>query len=304
MQALYAFFQADNHDIAKGERELFRDVDKIYDLYIYQLALLIELRHIAEVLTEDGKNKRLPTKDDLSPNLKFIENKFITQLAENIELKREMNNRRINWNNEFELVKKIYNNIKASSEYENYMNVADDSYVADKDFIIEIFKEHIADFELINHLYEEKNLHWGDDTYLVNPMVVKTIESFDETSTPEHALIPLYKDREDDEQFARELYRQTIIHESETKKLIAEKTKNWEVERIALMDVLLMKMAITELTYFNNIPVKVTLNEFIEISKMYSTPKSKLFINGILDKLIVDLKEQGKIQKVGRGLME
>jgi transcription antitermination protein NusB len=304
MQALYAFFQADNKDITKGEKELFKDVDKIYDLYVYQLALLLELRHVAEVLTEDGKNKRLPTKDDLNPSLKFIENKFISRLAENIALKREMNNRRINWNNEFELVKKIYNNIKASSEYENYMNAADDSYTADRDFIIEIFKEHIADYELINHFYEEKNLHWGDDTYLVNPMIIKTIESFDEDATPEHELIPLYKDREDDEQFARDLYRQTIIHENENKKLIADKTKNWEVERIALMDVLLMKMALTELTYFSNIPVKVTLNEFIEISKAYSTPKSKVFINGILDKLIADLKDQGKIAKTGRGLME
>ena len=304
MQALYAFFQADNKDITKGEKELFRDVDKIYDLYIYQLALLIELRHVAEVLMEDAKNKRLPTKNDLNPSLKFIQNKFITQLAENIAVKREMNNRRINWNNEFELVKKIYNNIKASSEYENYMNAADDSYAADRDFIIEIFKEHIADYELVNHLYEEKNLHWGDDTYLVNPMIIKTIESFDENTTPEHELIPLYKDREDDEQFARDLYRQTIIHENENKKLIADKTKNWEVERIALMDVLLMKMALTELTYFTNIPVKVTLNEFIEISKTYSTPKSKIFINGILDKLIADLKDQGKIAKTGRGLME
>jgi len=304
MQALYAFFQADNKDITKGEKELFRDVDKIYDLYIYQLALLLELKHVAEVLTEDGKNKRLPTKNDLNPSLKFIQNKFINRLSENIAVKREMNNRRINWNNEFELVKKIYNNIKASSEYENYMNAADDSYTADRDFIIEIFKEHIADYELINHFYEEKNLHWGDDTYLVNPMIIKTIESFDEDATPEHELIPLYKDREDDEQFARDLYRQTIIHENENKKLIADKTKNWEVERIALMDVLLMKMALTELTYFSNIPVKVTLNEFIEISKAYSTPKSKLFINGILDKLIADLKDQGKIAKTGRGLME
>jgi len=304
MQALYAFFQADNKDITKGEKELFKDVDKIYDLYIYQLALLLELKHVAEVLTEDGKNKRLPTKNDLNPSLKFIENKFINKLAENIAVKREMNNRRINWNNEFELVKKIYNNIKASSEYENYMNAEDDSYTADRDFIIEIFKEHIADYELINHFYEEKNLHWGDDTYLVNPMIIKTIESFDEDATPEHELIPLYKDREDDEQFARDLYRQTIIHENENKKLIADKTKNWEVERIALMDVLLMKMALTELTYFSNIPVKVTLNEFIEISKAYSTPKSKLFINGILDKLIADLKDQGKIAKTGRGLME
>ncbi len=304
MQALYAFFQADNSDITKGEKELFRDIDKIYDLYIYQLALLLELKHVAEVLTEDGKNKKLPTKQDLNPSLKFIQNKFIQQLSENIALKREMNNRRINWNNEFELVKKIYNNIKVSHEYENYMNVSDDSYSNDRNFIIEIFREHVADYELVNHLYEEKNLHWGDDTYLVNPMIIKTIELYEEHTSPEQELIPLYKDREEDEQFAKDLYRQTILHESETKKLIADKTKNWEVERIAMMDVLLMKMAITELTYFNNIPVKVTLNEFIEISKTYSTPKSKLFINGILDKLIADLKEQGKIMKSGRGLME
>jgi len=304
MQALYAFFQSDNKDIAKGEKELFRDINKIYDLYIYQLAFLLELKHVALINMEDAKNKKLPTHNDLQPNLKFIENKFINQLSENIHLKREINNRKISWNNEFELVRKIFNNIKAGPEYDMYMNQSDDSYNAHRDFIIEIFKEHIADFELLNHFYEEKNLHWGDDVYLVNPMVVKTIELFNENSSGEQTLLPLYKDKEDDEQFAKDLYCQTILHETETKKLIADKTKNWEVERIAMMDVLLMKMAITELTYFTSIPVKVTLNEFIEISKIYSTPKSKLFINGILDKLVPDLKSEGKINKTGRGLME
>ncbi len=304
MQALYAFFQSENKDLAKGERDLFNGIDKIYDLYIYQFEFLVELRHVASILSEDAKNKRLPTSNDLNPNLKFIENKFIAQLSENIHLKREINNRKISWNNEFELVKKIFNNIKAGEEYNKYMNASDDSYQTHLNFAVEVFKEYMADFELLNHFYEEKNLHWGDDIYLVNPMIVKTIESFNENSNPDAVLLPLYKDREDDEQFVKDLFRQTVIHEEETKKLIADKTKNWEVERIALMDVLLMKMAITEILSLPSIPVKVTLNEYIEISKIYSTPKSKLFINGILDKLLVDFKAEKKLNKTGRGLME
>lgn len=304
MQALYAFFQSDNKDLPKAERELFNGIDKIYDLYIYQLAFLVELKHVATSLMEDGKNKRLPTKEDLDPNLKFLENKFINQLSENIHLKREMNNRKISWNNEYELVKKVYNNIKASEEYGKYMNVSDNSYKTDRKFIGEIFKEYIADYELLNHVYEERNLHWGDDIYIVNPMIVKTIEGFKEDSNPDFPLLPLYKDREEDEQFMKELFRETAISDDETKKLIGEKTKNWEVERIAMMDVLLMQMAITEVLHFSSIPVKVTLNEFIEISKMYSTPKSKVFINGILDKLVSDFKATNKLTKTGRGLME
>ena len=304
MQALYGFFQSDSQDLGKAERELFKGIDKIYDLYIYQLAFLLELRHVATVLMEDAKNKRLPTKEDLDPNLKFLQNKFIARLDENIHLKREMNNRKISWNNEFEFVKKVFNNIKASEEFGKYMNVSDDSYKTDRDFISEIFKEYIADYELINHIYEEKNLHWGDDIYIVNPMIVKTIESFKENSNPDFHLLPLYKDEKEDEEFVKDLFRQTILTTAETEKLIGDKTQNWEVERIAMMDVLLMKMAITEILHFSSIPVKVTLNEFIEISKMYSTPKSKIFINGILDKLVIDFKAGGKLNKMGRGLME
>ncbi len=304
MQALYGFFQSENKDLAKTEREMFTGIDKIYDLYIYQLAFLLELKHVAGVIIEEAKTKHLPSKEDLDPNLKFIENKFLVQLEENIHLKREMNNRKISWNNEFELVKKVLNTIKASDMYGKYMNVADDSYKTDRNFIIEIFKEFIADYEVLNHLYEEKNLHWGDDIYVVNPTVVKTIESFKEDSTPDLHLSVLYKDREEDMDFVKDLLRQTAIRNDETEKLIGDKTKNWEVERIAMMDVLLMKMAITEMLHFSSIPVKVTLNEYIEISKMYSTPKSKIFINGILDKLVADFKSGNMLNKMGRGLME
>lgn len=304
MQALYGFFQSDTKDLARSERELFAGIDKVYDLYIYQLALLVELQHVASVIMEEAKEKHLPTAEERNPNLKFLENKFIRQLSENIHLKREMNNRKISWNNEFEMVKRIYNTIKASDIYTQYMNSATNDYKTDRDFITTIFKEFIADFELVNHLYEEKSLHWGDDIYLVNPMVVKTIESFNESSTPDFELMPLYKDREEDMEFVKDLFRQTAIRNEENEKLIGDKTKNWEVERIALMDVLLMKMAITEVLHFSNIPLKVTLNEFIEISKMYSTPKSKIFINGILDKLIADFKRDNMLNKMGRGLME
>lgn len=304
MQALYAFFQSDNQDLPKAERELFSGIDKMYDLYIYQLAFILELKHVAQTLIEDAKNKRLPSEEDLNPNLKFVENKLIARLEENIHLKREMNNRKISWNNEFELVKKVFNLIKASDQFAKYMNVSDDSYKTDRMFIVEVFTEFMADHELLNHFYEEKNLHWGDDIYVVNPAIVKFLESYKQDAAPDYALLPLYKDREEDMQFVKELFRETILKDEETKKLIAEKTKNWEVERIAMMDVLLMQMAMTEVLCFSSIPVKVTLNEFIEISKTYSTPKSKVFINGILDKLIVDFKAENKIVKTGRGLME
>jgi len=304
MQALYGFFQSDTKDLAKAERDLFNGIDKIYDLYIYQLALLVELRHVAARLIEEAKSKHRPTEQELNPNLKFIENKFLIQLTENSHLKREMNNRKISWNNEFELTKKIVNNIKVSAEFIKYMSGNDNSYEADRDFIVEIFKEYIADFELLNHVYEEKNLHWGDDIYLVNPMIVKTVESFNDDTIAGFSLIPLYKDTEEDSEFAKDLFRQTALRNEEVEKLIGDKTKNWEIERIAMMDVLLMKMAITEVLHFSNIPVKVSLNEYIEISKIYSTPKSKIFINGILDKIVADFKTENRLNKMGRGLME
>lgn len=304
MQSLYGFFQSENKDLLRTEKELLSGIDKMYDLYIYQLAFLLELKHVANTIIEEAKNKKLPTQEDLNPNMKFVNNLFLQKIETNIHLKREMTNRKISWNNEFELVKKVFNNIKSSEIYGKYMNVSDDSYKTHKKFIAEVFKEFVADFELLNHLYEEKNLHWGDDIYIVNPTVVKTIEGYPEDADDAFPLSQLYKDKEEDMQFVRELLHQTAMRNEETEKLISEKTKNWEVERIAMMDVLLMKMALTEMMHFSSIPVKVTLNEYIEISKMYSTPKSKVFINGILDKLVADLKTANKLQKSGRGLME
>lgn len=303
MQALYAFFQSDKQDINKGEREMLNSIEKMYDLYIYLLLMIIEIRDIAKNITEDAKSKRLPTKEDLNPNIKFIENKFIAQLSNNVQLNKQATNKKINWQGELELIRKIFLEIRAGEEYQKYMSSAESSFKEDRDFVAEIFKKYIAEFELLENFFEERSIYWVDDMRLVSAMVVKTIQGWDESKGENNLLMPLFKD-EDDRQYAIDLYRKTILDNAENEKLIADKTTNWEVERIAMMDVLLMKMALTEIAHFSSIPVKVTLNEFIEISKLYSSPQSKGFINGILDKLVLDLKKENKIKKSGRGLME
>ena len=304
MQALYAFFQSDNKDLAKGEREMFGSIERIYDLYVLMLLLIIDIRDLAVNTIEEGKNKRLPTPEDLNPNTKFIDNPFIRQLAENKQLAKEKTNRKMSWQTEGELVKKVFNQIRNSEEYARYMASPDNSYKTHTEFMIDVYRKYIAEFELLEHHFEEKSIYWVDDFYLVNVMVIKTMQSFEENRGDGMQLMPLYKDEEEDRQFVVELYRKTIMSDKENEQYIGDKTKNWEVERIAMMDVLLMKMAITEILNFPSIPVKVTLNEYIEISKLYSTPKSKGFINGILDKLVIDFKTQQKFRKVGRGLIE
>lgn len=304
MQALYAFFQSENSDIAKGEQHLTHSINKIYDLYIYLMLLFTEIRDVAESTLNDAKNKRLPTKEDLDPNIKFITNPILQLLEKNLQLKKEAAARKIGWQEDPELIKKIYSAIKQHPIYQNYMLSEDTSFKAHSNFLYDIYAEVIGEFELLRYFFEEKNIHWADDIDYVNSMVVKTIEGFNEKSNENHPLLPLYKEAEDDRKFISDLFRKTIVNDKENAAYISEKTKNWEVERIAVMDVLLMKMAITELTQFSQIPIKVTLNEYIELSKYYSTPKSKIFINGILDKLVADFKRTDKIQKTGRGLME
>lgn len=304
MQALYSFFQSDNKDMNKEERELFRNIDKIYDIYIYLLLLIVEIRDQAEIILEEGKVKHRPTTEELAPNRKFVDNKLIKQLSENIQLKNEATNRKISWQTEAELARKILSVIKSGDEYGKYMSSTDTSYTEDKNFIIDVFKKHISEHELLIHFFEERSIHWVDDVYLVTSNIIKSFELFQEHSGGTHSIMPLYKDEKDDKNFVAELFRKTIVNDADNEKLIAEKTKNWEVERIAMMDILLMKMAITEMMSFQNIPIKVSLNEYIEISKLYSSPKSKQFINGILDKLVIDLKDQQKVVKTGRGLIE
>lgn len=300
MQALYSYFQHEKPDIGLHERELFKSLDKIYELYVYILVLLTDIHHTAHLVIEENKNKRLPSKEDLEPNLRFIENVLLVSISRSEELKKEVNNRKISWQNDFDLVRKLYSELRNTELYKNYMASTSPSPKEDKQFLISVATEFLYEHELLNHLFEDRNMHWADDTFGAFSMVLRTFENF----SGKISLLPLYKDAEDDKAFISTLFRKTIVHDKEFAQLIDEKTKNWELDRIAAMDVLLMKMALAEFLHLSNIPVKVSLNEYIDISKEYSTPNSKTFINGVLDKIIADLKRTDKIQKTGRGLME
>lgn len=304
MHALYAFIQSKNHDLRAGEKELLYSLEKVYELYISYLSIFPELAELAQTISVEGKQKYFPTEEEKNPSSKFFENEAIKKLALNQELHRKISNKKINWKTEPELLKKIFLQIKGSPEYQEYMAAPVRTLEEDKEFLVKIFKNYVGPFELLIHIFEEKSIYWMDDFDIAASMVIKTIKNLTEDSGATTPLLPLFKDEEDDRNFAIELFRKTIIHNDEYEKMIAEKTQNWEVERIAMMDILLMKMALAEMLNFSNIPVKVTLNEYIELSKNYSTPKSKMFINGILDKLVLTLKEQNKIQKIGRGLLE
>lgn len=304
LQALYAFFQSNNGDIAKGEKELLVSIDKVYDLYLYQLSLIMEIVRYAGRMSEEAKQKRLPSADDLSPNTRFIDNQVVCKLNANRSLLKALEERKINWINEQEFIKKFVLSIKDSEEYKLLLSSEENSYEADKTFLITIYKSKISDSEQLQQYLEENSIYWMDDMELVNSMIVKTLKSFSEDANEFFPILPLYKEEEDDKKFIRELFCKTIINNKEYEEIIAEKTKNWEVDRIALMDILIMKMAICEVLNFPSIPVKVTLNEYIDISKRFSTPKSKTFVNGILDKIILDLKTQDRIKKTGRGLLQ
>jgi len=261
-----------------------------------------ELREISEQKIVEGKNKIRPTQADLEPNTKFVENKVFRLLSDSRKLRLISEQNKVNWVGvEYhEMFKKIMTQIRESELYFTYMNSETRSFEEDKEFAIALFKQEIANSSLVYHFFEEKSIHWLDDIDLMCSMVVKTIKSLEEDQ--EADILPLFKDEEDEMYFVKTLLRKCISMDNDNLKLIDELTKNWELDRIAKMDIILMKMAITELQVFNNIPKKVTLNEYIEISKFYSTPKSSSFINGILDKAIFELEKNNKIVKIGRGL--
>lgn len=303
LQSLYAYFQSKDEDYAKAERELMVSIDRIYDLYVYLLLSFSELKVNAERRIAEGGNKNFPTEEDLNPNLKFVNNRLISALESSVELRAQSEDRKVNWMGveEQEMFKKMFKAMRKSETYFEFMNNEQEGYEEDRTFLIALFKSEIANFPLLYSYFEEKSIHWMDDIDLACTMVLKTLKGFNE-SDEMCSILPLYKDEEDEKKFVKLLLRKSIMMEKENDAIIDELTQNWELDRIAKMDVFLMGMAITEMQEFSNIPTKVTLNEYIEISKFYSTPKSNGFINGILDKAITRLEKEGKINKVGRGL--
>ncbi len=299
LQSLYAFFQSGNDDLADGEKELLFGIEKIYDLYLYQFSLLEELLRQEERFIEDQRNKHLPTEEDLNPSTRFQDNQCLRMIAASKDLHDRCKKKSINWNNNQDLVRKLLQHIKSQHYFKEYSRASFVSFEADRDFIVKLIKKDLMHFELLHHYYEEKSIYWLDDWELVNKMLIKTLlETGDGSSGLQ--LMELFKE-EDDRDFARNLFKKTILNEKELDKIISAKTRNWDIERIALMDIIIMKMALTEILKFQNIPIKVSLNEYIELSKMYSTPKSKVFINGVLDKLVAEFLQDKKINKTVKG---
>lgn len=309
LQSLYAFHQEGSGNVAAAERSLFKSLDKLYELYIYQLSLIVAVVEFARQRMEENKQKFLPTAEDLDPNLRFLQNQLINKLEINRQLNRLTDEYHIYWKDEEDLIRKLYNKLRESEEFINYMSSEENTFARDKYIVSKVLLSIISESELLRFYLEEKFIYWNEDFDLSIMMVDKTLASIKERND-EFTLLPtLLKDESrdggsEDKEFIKALFRKTIVNDKEFEKLVDEQTENWEKERIALMDMLLLKMALAELTEIASIPVKVTLNEYIELSKEYSTPRSKIFVNGILDKLINKLKQSGQIKKVGRGLME
>ncbi len=302
LQALYSFYRDDRMDIAIKERELKNSVDKIYDLYLYLILILKELRNVAERTLEDRKKKMLPTAADLNPNTRFVNDPVLLKIDTSPLLSRLKKEKTIVWSADEEpVIKKIYADIMASKDCETYLKAESVTFEESVQFIHSMYKKHISENEMIKHFLFEKNIHWAGDYTLATLCVFKTLKGIKENEEIE--LLPLYK-ADDDYDYMVTLFRHTILDEATVAPLLNDKIANWEPERIAAIDMLLMKMAITEILTFPGIPVKVTLNEYIEISKLYSSPKSNTFINGILDAVVKDLKAQNKLGKTGRGLIE
>lgn len=303
LQALYAYDQSKSTDIAKAEERLFENIQKMYDMYLFLMLIMLEIRTVAENKIEEGKKKRLPTDADINPNMRFVNNALLKQLEDNKALQTLSEKAKVNWMGEGELIRRLYKVLTETEEYQEYMAAEENSYEADKEVIIRLFKRHLINLESLQYFFEEKSIFWIDDLDIVASMVLKTFKSFTKDSDPTTELLPLWKDPADEKTFVKTLFRKAILQSKEHDELIKTNADNWEFDRIALMDIIMMKMALTEAREFKQIPVKVTLNEYIEISKYYSTPKSCTFINGILDKLFAELQEKGTIKKVGRGLI-
>jgi N utilization substance protein B len=308
LQALYAFFQGGETRLEVAEKNLLNSLDKVYELYYLQLSFLLEVIHFYRFRIEESKTKFYPTPEELNPSYKLSENRLILQLQQNLDLTAQIGRYKISWTEEQELVRKVYQKLKASKDHSDYLNSGVSSYREDQDFIEKLFRKFIAKSADLQSYFEERNIFWLDDFDVAAVFVLKTIKLLSEKSDEHDTLTSLFNtdqedDKDDDQKFILNLFRKTIVNSEESDKLIDARTRNWELDRIALTDILLIKMALTELTNFSQIPVKVTMNEYIEISKQFSSQKSKLFINGILDKLVMDLTAEKKILKTGRGLM-
>lgn len=296
VQIIYAYYQNGGKNLDTAEKELFFSLSKAYDLYNYLLLLMVEVTKQANKRLNAAKNKLVPSKEDLFPNTKFVENRFIAQLEVNKQLMEFANTQKKTWDNEPDFIKSLCEKIMNSDIYKEYMASTTSSYEEDRELWRKLYKNIIFNNADLDQVLEDQSLYWNDDKEIVDTFVLKTIKRFDEKNGAKQELLPEFKD-EEDQDFARRLFRRTILNADYYRHLISENTKNWDLDRVAFMDVIVMQIALAEILSFPNIPISVSLNEYVEIAKLYSTHKSGSFINGTLDGIVNSLKKENKLTK-------
>jgi len=303
MQSIYAMHQNGSDNIEKQEKFLLYSADSILDLYLLMLSSLIEIGKKEALFIEKSSQKHITTSQDRNPNKKFINNSVLQLLSNNSSINNAIVDRKINhWELHEEYLKILSEAIKGSDLYKKYMSNEVNNFEEDQQFIVTIFTDIIVPNDKFYEFLEDNNLTWIDDIPVVNTHIVKQLNSIKSINDTSFSVPKIYKDQEDKE-FVSDLFKKTVLNEVELAKEFVDKTPNWDSERIAELDTIVLKMAICEFLKFPSIPVKVTINEYLEIAKEYSTPKSSIFINGILDNLIKEFTTNNKLNKIGRGLL-
>ena len=298
LQLVYSDCLNNNKSLENLEKELDYSLAKAYDLYNYLLLLMPAVTRYARKKIELGKRKLKPTPEEIEPNTKFINNRFIEQLENNLQLQDFVKNQKKSWENSPEIIKSLFELISSSDVYKEYMASEDNSYEADRELWRKIYKTIICNNNNLNSYLEEQSLYWNDDKDIVDTFVLKTIKRFTKETLPaEKVILPQFKD-EDDRKYAMSLLGRSIVNMDYYRELIANNVKNWNIERVAFMDVVIMQIALAEILSFPSIPVSVSLNEYVDLAKIYSTPKSGSFVNGTLEGIVNQLKNDGILTKI------
>ncbi len=301
LKALYAHLQTESDNMIASEKSMLGSIDKAYDLYFQMLLLPVEVAAYAQARQEIAKEKKLPTYEDLNPNRRFVDNAAIRLIASSDAVGDYAARRALSWAKQEDLIKSIYTSMLESESYKEYMTAPESSLKADVAFVENFFFREMQQCEPLDEALEDLSIMWDNDLSFVLPLIARTLSSIRPSHT-ELKIMPKYKSDEEKE-FVRTLFQKSLINYNKNQAYIERFTSNWDLERIVFMDNMIMNMAMTELITFPSVPIKVTMDEYIEIAKAYSTPGSSTFINGVLDRVVSSLSEEGAIKKSGRGLI-
>ncbi len=298
LQQLYSCIVSEQNDIAIAEQDFLAGIEQTYKLEVYIFSAVLEIRDIAENQIEEAKTKFFPTEEELNPNMRFVNNALINQLRNNLELTKAIDKLKINWVEQKDMLKNIFNRFKDSNSYKDYMALENCSYEDEKKAVIQLMRNYLLKNESFLEFLFEKQLYWESDFMFVGLTFLNYLKEFKEDDSERKPLFQMFGDERDDRKiFATDLLRKCLTHFSEYDAMFLKHVENWDMERLAFLDRIIIKMGITELIYCPTVPVRVSMNEYIELAKEFSTERSKLFVNGLLDKFLVDLRAEGKIIK-------